>query len=100
MNQLSKLFGSVFGLSAFAVAVFAGISSGNGASQVLVNAIVCMLICYAVGTLLGMIAERTVAEHASGYAAARTIPPMPKATAQKESSAQGSEMVKDEGRTG
>lgn len=100
MNQLSKLFGSVFGLSAFSVAVIAGISSGNGASQVLLNAIVCMMICYVVGTMLGMIAERTVAEHASGYAAARTIPTMPKVTAQPESSTAGSQNEKEALRTG
>lgn len=100
MDQLSKLFGSVFGLAAFAVAVIAGLSVGNAPSQVLFKAIVCMMICYVVGTLLGLIAERTVAEQARAYAGQRAIPEVPDVTDGAISPAGDSSVARNGERTG
>ncbi len=100
MDQLSKLFGSVFGLAAFAVAVVGGIAAGNAAPRVLMTALVSMMVCYFVGTLLGMIAERTVAEHASGYAEARSIPSIPKAEVAQRAGVEGVDKVREIGRAG
>jgi hypothetical protein len=49
-----------FALTAFAVAVLAGLGSGNPAPSVLVRALIAMLVCYPIGLVLGTIAQRLV----------------------------------------
>jgi hypothetical protein len=89
VDQLSKLFGSIFGLSAF-----------NAASRIVTIALISMMVCYVVGTLLGMIAERIVAEHARGYADARTIPVVTKEEVEQASVAESVDKVREVGRAG
>ena len=49
-----------FGLAAFAVAIIAGLASGNAASSILLRALMAMVICYPVGLAVGLVAQRIV----------------------------------------
>lgn len=50
-------------LSAFAIAVVAGLAAGNPARTVLFHALVAMIVCQALGLIAGSVAERAVARH-------------------------------------
>lgn len=52
-----------FALSAFAVAVVAGLSTGNTLASILVRAIMAMIVCYPVGLLVGLICQHVVQDH-------------------------------------
>ncbi len=75
MKSLTKVIASTLGLSAFGVAVIAGLMAGNAASDVLIRAVVAMAVCHVVGMALGAIGERTVDEYVKSYFAAQAIPP-------------------------
>jgi hypothetical protein len=68
------MIAAVFALTAFAVALLAGLAAGNGATRVLTAAVVSLFICHLVGLALGAIAERVVKEHVESYRAARPVP--------------------------
>lgn len=74
MISPGKVVAGSFGLSAFAVAVIAGLGAGNTASDVLIRALVAMVVCYFIGTLLGGVGERTVSEHVRQYIEGRVVP--------------------------
>lgn len=74
----TKVIAGALGLSAFTIAVVAGIACGNLAQDVLFRALVAMFGSYFIGLALGMIGERTVNEHVRQYVAARAdliVPP-------------------------
>ena len=52
-----------FGLSAFAIAVVAGLASETPADSVLARSVFAMIICYPVGLVIGMICERAIQAH-------------------------------------
>jgi NhaP-type Na+/H+ or K+/H+ antiporter len=56
----SKLFGAVLGLTAFALAIVAGLASGADSASIVERAIVSMLVCYAFGAVLGVVAGHAV----------------------------------------
>lgn len=58
----SKVIAACSGLSAFAVAMIAGLWSGNPTQVVLGRALACMIVCQLLGMVIGMIGERTVVE--------------------------------------
>ncbi len=60
----SRVVSSLFALSGFAVAILAGLSSGNSALRVTATALGAFVACHVVGTLVGMVAERVVEDHA------------------------------------
>ena len=53
MHAPSQVIASIFGLSAFAVAVLSGLAAGAGAVETLSRAIPAMLIFYLVGCVIG-----------------------------------------------
>lgn len=61
-------------LSAFAVAVLAGLSVGNPSQDIVLRAIVSMLICQVIGMVIGMIGERIINEHAGRYVGNHPVP--------------------------
>ena len=63
-----------FALAAFAVAVVAGLASGNAAASVLGRAIAAMVVCYPVGLAVGYIAQRIVGEHIEAHKEAHPAP--------------------------
>jgi hypothetical protein len=63
----SKLFGAVLGLTAFAIAVIAGLASGVDAASIMKRGIVAMLACYGVGAALGAVAGHAIREYLEDY---------------------------------
>jgi hypothetical protein len=74
LRSEAKVVATVFALSAFAVAVVAGLSSGNQTSTVLLRAIVCMIACQILGLIAGSIIERVLVEHEARYHKAHPVP--------------------------
>lgn len=74
MNRPTKVIAGSLGLTAFSIAIVAGIASRNLSQEILLRALIAMFVCYLVGLVLGMIGERTVEEHVRQYIAARPMP--------------------------
>lgn len=60
---IAKVIGACFALSAFAVAVISGMTSGQDPVQVLVRSLLVLVICYPVGYVAGVICHRVVEDH-------------------------------------
>jgi tetrahydromethanopterin S-methyltransferase subunit C len=58
-----QVIAGCFALSAFIVAVAAGLSSDNSSVSILFRALLALTLCYPVGYVIGMICERVVHEH-------------------------------------
>lgn len=63
----AKVIASIMGLGAFTVAIIAGLAVDNPADQILTRALLSMLACHVVGFVVGLLAERTVADSISVY---------------------------------
>jgi putative Mn2+ efflux pump MntP len=61
------------GLTAFAVAMVAGLAADNPAESVLLRAIVAMLVCQLIGGAVGMVGERVVRDAIREYKAAHPV---------------------------
>lgn len=77
----TKTISAVMGLAAFAIAMIAGWAALNPLDTILSRAIVAMVVCYAVGQVLGWAATKAASEHMTRYRADR---PIPKAEAPKQ----------------
>src|SRR5262245_61600218 len=60
-----KVIGACFALSAFTVAIAAGLSSGSPTAQILLRAVGCMIVCYATGFVVGALCARAIWLHVS-----------------------------------
>jgi NhaP-type Na+/H+ or K+/H+ antiporter len=80
----SKLYAAVLGLTAFLVAVVAGLFSGSPGADVLSHAIVSMVVCYALGAVLGVVAGRAISEFVAGYRATNPATDLAAVTAEYE----------------
>jgi len=65
----AKLIAAVFAMSAFAVAVFAGLWAGNAAGGVVARAVFVLVIFHFVGYLIGSWCEVMIAAHIARYEA-------------------------------
>jgi len=63
-----------FALAAFAVAIVAGLASGNAASSILVRAILALVACYPLGLMIGLIAQRVIQDHIDAHRADHPTP--------------------------
>ncbi len=72
-EQPTKVIAGSLGLTAFAIAVVAGLFAGNESTEILIRALISMLLCYVLGLVLGAIGERTIEEHIRDYIAARPV---------------------------
>jgi hypothetical protein len=70
----TKVIAASLALSAFAIAIVAGLAAGNPARTVLVHALVSMIVCQMVGLIAGALAERAVLQHLAAYRAVRPVP--------------------------
>lgn len=61
------------GLGAFGVAIIAGLAVDNPADRILSRAIVSMFTCNLVGLVIGLVAERAVAQCIETYVASRPV---------------------------
>jgi len=69
-----KVIAGCFALTAFAVAVFAGLLANNPMLDILVRATMSMVICYPLGFLVGLIVEHVVAQHVREFVHANPVP--------------------------
>ena len=70
----AKLIAGCFALSAFAVAILAGLSSENTTAQILQRAVLSMIVCYPVGLIVGMVCERVIVSHVKAHERANPAP--------------------------
>ena len=87
-GAIARVFAGVTALAAFVIAILAGLSVGNTSSKILLSALFAMVVCYVVGSVIGMIAEYAVREHMRSY---RDLHPVPNSEVPKPSSSQSSQ---------
>jgi len=66
-----------FALAAFAVAIVAGLASGNGAASILTRAIYALVGCYPLGLAIGLIAQRVIQDHIKAHRSAHPAHELP-----------------------
>lgn len=69
----TKVIGACAGLTAFAIALIAGLAAENPATDVLIRALMAMFIVQMVGWLAGAIGERVVRDAIVGYREANPV---------------------------
>lgn len=69
----ARITAGCFALAGFAVAVFASLGVGATAETTLLRAIIALVVCYAVGTIVGMVAERCILEGVDNFIARNPI---------------------------
>lgn len=72
-----RIIAGCFALSGFAVAIFASLGAGAGTDTILLRGILALVACAAVGSIIGMVAERCIAEGFAEYAARNAVPEPP-----------------------
>ncbi len=70
----TKIISAIMGLTAFALAALAGWSAHNPLPTILTRAIIAMVVCFAVGQVLGWAATRLAREHMDDYRSRNPIP--------------------------
>ena len=70
----AKVIASCFALVGFAIAALIGLAVGNTFTTVLGRATIIMLICWAVGRIVGGVLQRTVVDHIEKYKKDHPIP--------------------------
>lgn len=70
----SRVIASSFSLVSFAAALFVGAAAGNPLTTVLLRALFVMIGCYAIGLIIGAVAQRTVQQHVDQYIQSHPIP--------------------------
>jgi len=74
IDSAKRTIATGFALTAFSVALLAGLASGNPALDVIVTGLVCMMVCYAVGGILASICGHVIREHVDRYKASKPTP--------------------------
>lgn len=69
----AKMIASVMGLGAFTLAIISGLAVDNPADRILSRALICMFVCNILGMVLGLLAERTVADAIHHYTSTRPV---------------------------
>ncbi len=72
-DRPAKVIAGSLGLTAFAIAVVAGLAAGNEPTEILLRALSSMMACYVLGMVLGAIGQHTIEEHVHQYIVARPI---------------------------
>ncbi len=66
-----KSIAACFGFAAFSVAIMSGLAADRTLPEILGGAIASLLACFAIGVVIGIIAERAIDESASSYRVGR-----------------------------
>lgn len=74
MNPTSKVIASSLALTAFVVAVTAGLFAGNPATTILINALVSTVVCQMLGLAIGAIFERVANDAVESYQQRNPVP--------------------------
>ncbi len=73
-GTLTRVMAGCFALSAFAVAIVAGMAGYGSAADILSRALIAMVLCYPVGMIAGMICERVVNERVAQHELDHPVP--------------------------
>lgn len=76
-EPIPRLIGGILGLTGFSTALFVGMVAGNPAVTTLGRGLLCMIVCYAIGRLLGSMGSVAVGELIENHKANRPIPEPP-----------------------
>lgn len=90
----SRIIASCFALSAFAIALIAGLSAGRSVSEILSTAVFALLGCYILGLIVASVANVAVSERIEQVKAEKPIPTFedpPKSKKSSESPEQASQ---------
>lgn len=87
----SKVLAGSFALAGFAVAIVSGLASDNPAAQILLRATIAMVVCYVIGSIVGLICERVIVKHVEASEKISTQAPAAGATSAAEISANDKE---------
>lgn len=74
LNPAIRVIPTIFALTAFATAVYAGLAAGNTGVVVLSRALVAMVVSHLVGIPIASIASFAITEHAKQYRTKNPIP--------------------------
>jgi nitrate/nitrite transporter NarK len=74
VNPASKIIACSLALTAFVVAVLSGLLAANSATTVLLNALVCTVLCQFLGLGIGMVFERISTDAIQSYQKRHPIP--------------------------
>ncbi|MCC6676942.1 MAG: hypothetical protein IT436_07350 [Phycisphaerales bacterium] len=77
MSTPSKVIAFVFALTAFAVAIVAGMAGGDAAESVLARALVVLFVCHLIGLALGSTVNHVLNEYLRKYEADHPVPDVP-----------------------
>jgi hypothetical protein len=69
----TKIIGACAGLTAFAIALVAGLAADNPAEDVLFRALIALVACQLLGGLIGMVSERIVRDAIREYQASHPV---------------------------
>lgn len=86
----SKVIAFIFALTAFAVAIAAGMFGGDPAESVLSRALVVLVVCQLVGTALGSTVNHVLNEYLKQYETDHPVPDVPSAPAAQGAGTGGS----------
>lgn len=74
LSITSRVIASCFALVSFASALFVGAAAGNPLDTILIRALFVMVGCYAVGLIIGAVAQHTIDQHIEQYKTENPIP--------------------------
>lgn len=74
MNPTSKVIASSLALTAFVVAVTAGLFAGNPSTTILINALISTVLCQMLGLAIGAIFERVADDAVESYQRRNPVP--------------------------
>ena len=73
-TDITSVVAGVFALSAFMVALLAGLLGGTDVSVILVRAIMALIVCYPVGLLAGALLSKDIEGGLRDHAQANPVP--------------------------
>jgi O-antigen/teichoic acid export membrane protein len=80
-GKSSSVIAGCFAMAAFAVAVLSGLFIDNPASEVLTRALLCLIMSYPIGLIVGMVCQRVLSAHVAAHKQANPSPDSPGAGA-------------------
>ncbi len=70
----ARVIASCFSLACFAAAIVVGIHAGNSPQTVLLRASLVMVICWPIGYLVGLVAQRAIIDQINRYKQEHPLP--------------------------
>lgn len=62
-GTITRVIAACLALSAFSIALIAGLAAGNPTPDILLRALIALAACFILGMAIGTVAERIVADH-------------------------------------